>query len=351
MASTPFQAGAFEITTVEMHTGGEPLRIVTSGYPKLQGRRLLDKRRDALANHDAFRRLLMHEPRGHAEMYGAVLVEPDDPAADLAVLFLHGQGYSTMCGHAIIALGRWAVDSGLVAARQPETEVAIQAPCGLVRARVQVQNAAAGEAQAGYKAGAVSFRSVPSFAFAREVMVDTREWGPLQVDIAYGGAFYAVLAADSIGLDLGGTPARLLADAGAAITEAAAAQLRLTHPEDADLAFLYGTIFTDGSDACVEAATRNVCVFAGRQVDRSPTGSGVAARLALQWTRGEIALGQPRQFESLTGARFTGTAVEETRAGPYRAIVAEISGTAHYTGSARFTLEADDPLGDGFLLD
>src|SRR3546814_1810106 len=107
MASTPFQAGAFEITTIEMHTGGEPLRIVTSGYPALQGRRLLDKRRDALANHDAFRRLLMHEPRGHAEMYGAVLVEPDDPAADLAVLFLHGQGYSTMCGHAIIALGRW----------------------------------------------------------------------------------------------------------------------------------------------------------------------------------------------------------------------------------------------------
>src|SRR3546814_921968 len=132
---------------------------------------------------------------------------------------------------------------------------------------------------------------------------------------------------------------------------AAAAQLRLTHPEDADLAFLYGTIFTDGSDACVEAATRNVCVFAGRQVDRSPTGSGVAARLALQWTRGEIALGQPRQFESLTGTRFTGTVVEETRAGPYRAVVAEISGTAHYTGSARFTLEADDPLGAGFLLD
>src|SRR3546814_2641279 len=103
-----------------MQTGGEPLRIVTSGYPKLQGSRLLDKRRDALANHDVFRRLLMHEPRGHAEMYGAVLVEPDDPAADLAVLFLHGQGYSTMCGHAIIALGRWAVDSGLVAAQQPE---------------------------------------------------------------------------------------------------------------------------------------------------------------------------------------------------------------------------------------
>ncbi|MPZ11673.1 MAG: proline racemase [Kiloniellaceae bacterium] len=327
-----------------MHTGGEPLRIITSGYPKLEGRRLLDKRRDARANHDAFRRLLMHEPRGHAEMYGAVLVEPDDPEADLAVLFLHSEGYSTMCGHAIIALGRWAVDSGLVDAREPVTEVAIQAPCGLVRARVQVESGPGGQ-----RAGAVSFRSVPSFAFAREIVVDTREWGPLQVDVAYGGAFYAILPADAIGLDVRDTPVRQLAEAGAAITEAATAQLRLSHPDDPDLAFLYGTLFTDGADSFAETPTRNVCVFAGRQVDRSPTGSGVAARLALQWTRGQIALGQARRFESLTGGQFTGTAVEETRAGPYRAIVAEISGQAHYYGRSHFTLEPDDPLGDGFL--
>jgi proline racemase len=345
MASTPFLAGAFEISTIEMHTGGEPLRIVTSGYPKLQGRRLLDKRRDALANHDAFRRLLMHEPRGHAEMYGAVLVEPDHPEADLAVLFLHGQGYSTMCGHAIIALGRWAVDSGLVDAKEPETVVTIQAPCGLVRARVQVRTVGGAR-----KTGAVSFRSVPSFAFARAVVADTREWGPLQLDIAYGGAFYAILAADNIGLDVTETPARLLADAGAAISQAVRDQIALSHPEDADLAFLYGTIFTDGRDAYAETPTRNACIFAGRQVDRSPTGSGVSARLALQWTRGQIGLGQARAFESLTGACFIGTAVEEARVGPYRAIVAEIAGTAHYTGDARFTLESDDPLGDGFLL-
>lgn len=346
MASTPFLAGAFEVSTIEMHTGGEPLRIVTSGYPTLQGRRLLDKRRDALANHDAFRRLLMHEPRGHAEMYGAVLVEPDHPEADLAVLFLHGQGYSTMCGHAIIALGRWAVDSGQVEAREPETTVAIQAPCGLVRARVQVQTVGGAR-----KTGAVSFRSVPSFTFAREVVADTREWGPLQLDIAYGGAFYAILAADAIGLDVHETSARLLSDAGAAIAEAVRGQIALSHPDDADLAFLYGTIFTDGRDAQADTPTRNACIFAGRQLDRSPTGSGVSARLALQWTRGQIALGQPREFESLTGARFTGAAVEETRVGPYRAVVVEVSGTAHYTGEARFTLEPDDPLGDGFLLD
>ena len=345
MAPTDSLTGSVEIATVEMHTGGEPLRIVTSGYPALQGARLLDKRRDACANHDAFRRLLMHEPRGHAEMYGAVLVEPDHPEADLAVLFLHGEGYSTMCGHAIIALGRWAVDSDLVAPREPETEMAIQAPCGLVRVRVQVWRDGGG-----LRTGAVTFRSVPSFAFAREVIVDSREWGPLQLEIAYGGAFYAILPAASIGLDLQDTPARVFADAGAAVSEATRAQVALAHPDDPDLAFLYGTILTDGNDAHAAAPTLNVCVFAGRQVDRSPTGSGVAARLALQWTRGEISLGQARVFESLTGARFTGAVVEQARVGPHRAIVADISGTAHYTGEARFTVDPDDPLGGGFLL-
>ncbi len=347
MASTPFLAGAFEDSTIEMHTGGEPLRIITSGYPELPQGTILQKRAHVRDNLDHLRKILMFEPRGQADMYCALLVEPDRTGADLAVLFMHNEGYSTMCGHAIMVLGRWAVDSGLVEVKEPETEVAIQTPCGLVRARVAVESA-----QAGRKSGAVSFRSVPAFVFARELVVDTVEWGPLQVDIAYGGAFYAILAADSIGLDLYNCPARLLADAGEAITRAVATQVRLSHPDDADLAFLYGTIFTDGRDAYDdETPTRNACVFAGRQVDRSPTGSGVSARLALQWTRGEIGLGQARRFESLTGARFTGTAVEETRAGPYRAVTVEVAGQAHYHGEARFTLEPEDPLAEGFLLD
>lgn len=324
-----------------MHTGGEPVRIVTAGYPELKGKTLLDKRRNARDKHDRFRRLLMYEPRGHAEMYGAVLVEPDHPEADLAVLFLHNEGYSTMCGHAVIALGRWAVDSGKVVAREAETPVNIQCPCGLVRTVVAVENG---------RAGAVRFRSVPAFAVARERIVETRDWGPLEVDIAYGGAFYAVLPAASIGLRLEPSSVRALSDAGEAITAAAAAQIPLDHADDTDLAFLYGTIFTDGRDAFEDKPTRNLCVFAGRQVDRSPTGSGVTARVALQWTRGEIALGQARRFESITGASFTGTAVEVSTLGNHRAVVVEVSGKAHYSGEARFTLEPDDALGEGFLL-
>lgn len=329
------------IETVEMHTAGEPVRIIVSGWPSLSGATLLDKRREAREKHDPLRRMLMEEPRGHPDMYGALLVEPDHPEAHLAVLFMHNEGYSTMCGHAVIALGRYAVDSGLVPATEPETVVNIQCPCGLVRAHVAVTEG---------RPGAVRFDSVPAFAFARDIVVETHDWGPVMLDIGYGGAFYAVLTADSIGLDVERSSIRDLTDAGEAIALAAAGQIRLDHPDSRDLAFLYGTILTDGRDAWDEAPTRNVCIFAGRQVDRSPTGSGVTARLALQHARGLIRPGQQRLFRSVTGQDFTGEVAGESRVGQHSAIIARVGGRAFYTGRAQFDAEPDDPLREGFLL-
>jgi trans-L-3-hydroxyproline dehydratase len=174
--------------------------------------------------------------------------------------------------------------------------------------------------------------------------------GRVSLDIGYGGAFYAVLPAARFGLDVRTSPTRALVDAAAAVTEAARAQVPLAHPDDPDLAFLYGTILTDGADAWSERPTANICVFAAREVDRSPTGSGVTARLALQHARGLIALGQSRPFESITGALFSGKVLRETRCGPHPAVTVEVSGKAHYTGTARFTLEPDDEIGRGFLL-
>jgi len=329
------------IETIEMHTGGEPVRIVVSGYPPIPGATILQKRRHARAELDHIRRLLMFEPRGHFDMYGVIPVEPDLPEADLAVLFMHNEGYSTMCGHAVIALGRWAVDRGLVPLRAPETPVAIQCPCGLVRARVRIENG---------KAGAVAFESVPAFAFARDAAVEVPGHGRVTLDIGYGGAFYAVLPAARFGLDVRRSPTRDLVDAAAAVTEAARAQLPLAHPDDPDLAFLYGTILTDGADSWSEAPTANICVFAAREVDRSPTGSGVTARLALQHARGQIRSGQTRKFESITDAVFEGKVLRETTCGPHPAVTVEVAGKAHYTGTARFTLEPDDEIGKGFLL-
>lgn len=334
-------AAALSIRTVEMHTAGEPVRIIEAGYPALLGATLLEKRRDARDRLDRLRRLLMAEPRGHADMYGALLVPPDHALADLAVLFLHNEGYSTMCGHAVIALGRYAVDRGLVAAVEPETEVNVQCPCGLVRARVEVR---------GGRAGRVRFASVPAFALYRDAVAITERFGPVTVDIGYGGAFYAVLPAAELGLDVAASPVARLAEAAMEVKAAASRAVPISHPDDPDLAFLYGTILTDGAEAWSDAPTSNVCVFADGQVDRSPTGSGVTARLALMHRRGRIAVGQARLFRSVTGGLFEGRVLEATRAGPHPAVVVEVAGEAFYTGKAVFTVEPADPLGQGFLL-
>jgi trans-L-3-hydroxyproline dehydratase len=242
-----------------------------------------------------------------------------------------------MCGHATIALARWAVESGRVTRQSPETVVKLQCPCGLVIARVADD-------------GRVRFESVPSFVYALDRLAPTPTWGPVTVDIAYGGAFYAFLPADSIGLDLGRSPMRAIADAGEEIARAVAKAVPIEHPSEPDLAFLYGTILTDGGDGAREPS-RNVCIFAGRQIDRSPTGSGVSARMALQVARRQARLGEERRFESCTGAIFAGKALRDAPpVGPRKAVIVEVGGIAHRIGEARFSFDDRDPLREGFSL-
>lgn len=329
-----------KLSVIDMHTGGEPVRIVTGGYPPIPKGTILEKRAWVRENVDHLRRLLMFEPRGHYDMYGALLVEPDLPDADLAVLFMHNEGYSTMCGHAVIALGRYAVDEGMVQVREPVTIVNIEAPCGLVTASVEVKDG---------KAGAVSFESVPAFLFARDQATDLPGFGTIGFDIAYGGAFYALADCRQFGLEFGRNRVRDFVDAATALTERLKADFPLAHPDHPDLAFLYGTILTDGGLG-QDAPTRNVCVFADAEVDRSPTGSGVTARLASMYAKGEIALGESRSFESIVGSRFTGAVARAVRAGTHDAIIARVGGRAFYSGRAEFWLEEDDELGRGFLL-
>ncbi|XP_047922119.2 trans-3-hydroxy-L-proline dehydratase [Anser cygnoides] len=337
--------------TVEMHTGGEPLRVV----PRLEaaeaavaaaGLSLLELRRHMAAAQDHVRRALMHEPRGHRGMYGALVVRGGAAVgdADLAALFLHGAGYSAMCGHAVLALGRFALDYGLVAApRRPETAVRLRCPCGVVTAFVPWD---------GHRSGnPVRFHSVPAFAAATDVPIDVPGRGKVVVDIGYGGTFYAFLSAEQLGLDVCSSKTRDLVSAASAVMEAVKKQFQLHHPESEDLAFLYGTILTDGKDAFSEEPTTNICVFADEQVDRCPTGSGVTARIALQYHKGLIQLNQSRTFRSsTTGSLFTGKAVKETKFGDYNAVVVEVSGEAFYTGTATFTMEEEDPLKYGFFF-
>jgi trans-L-3-hydroxyproline dehydratase len=329
------------LEVLDMHTGGEPVRIVRGGYPPVIGATILDKRRYAREHLDHLRRLLMFEPRGHVDMYGALLVEPSLPGADLAVLFLHNAGYSTMCGHAVIALGRYAVDYGLVEKTEPVTHMGIECPCGLVRASVEVRDGTSGR---------VAFESVPAFLLAAGVPVAVPGVGIVKADVSYGGAFYALADTAQFGLDVRTSRVRDLVDAATALTEAVRVSVPLSHPEHDDLAFLYGSILTDGRERPDEGPSRNLCVFADAEVDRSPTGSGVTARMAARVEQGMVALGQGCFFESVTGAMFEGEAIATTRCGERPAVTVRVSGQAHYSGMARYWLEADDTIGRGFLL-
>ena len=182
----------------DMHTAGEPVRIILDGHPPPVGATILAKRADAQRRFDDIRRTLMHEPRGHADMYGALLVEPTSPGADLAVLFMHHSGYSTMCGHATIALGRWAVENSLVTVTRPVTRFGLECPCGVVMVEVEISDDGA--------TGTVSFESVPSYVEALDVEIAMPGGESVRADIGFGGAFYAILPASRLGLDLFATP-------------------------------------------------------------------------------------------------------------------------------------------------
>lgn len=327
------------LTYDDLHTAGEPVRIVTGGFPDLPGRTILEKRRAAREHFDAFRRAMMWEPRGHAGMYGVIPVSTTHPQAQFGVLFTHHEGYSTMCGHATVALAKWAIETGHVARNEPETRFAFEAPCGLIKVRAQVS---------GGTVNSASFESVPSFVFARDLVLDVPRFGAITVDIAYGGAFYAILSASAMGLTWSSTPLAELVDAAAALTDTIRNRLTITHPSEPDLSFLYGTILTDGAPPEQESA--NLCVFAERQIDRSPTGSGVTARMALDHAKGLVLPGETRRFRSITGGVFTGKVVRDAPIGPLPAVTVEVGGSAHWMGRGEFLIDPSDPLGHGFEL-
>ena len=326
-----------------MHCAGEPVRIVESGYPSLTGATLLDKRREARHEHDHLRRRLMLEPRGHGGMYGVIPTAPTHPDAAIAVLFTHQEGYSTMCGHATIALGRWLVDCGVVPGSGASAAFGIEAPCGLVRVEVLP---GAGEAPL------VAFESVPSFASHLDQELDIPGYGRVRFDVAFGGAYYAILPASRLSLPLMTAPLGELVRAGVAVTNAVRGALPIRHPDAPDLGFLYGTILTDDTELGGRGndPSYNLCIFAEGQIDRSPTGSGVTARFALAAARGEIGVGQSRQVRGISGQSFLGTlaAVESTTSGVVARV--RVAGNAYYTSRTEFIAEPQDPFSNGFEL-
>jgi len=342
--------GPLAVSTVDYHTAGEPFRIVSGGVRALRGATVLDRRRDARLHLDHVRRLLVDEPRGHADMYGCFVTEPDDAGADLGVVFFHNEGYSTACGHGTIALVTWALESGLVpGAPDGETVVTVDAPSGRLRCRARCE---------GRRVRSVVFRNVPSFVLARGVRVPTRA-GELVVDVAYGGAFYGSLDVAQLGLRVEPSALPDLIELQRTLRPALEGLLDVRHPDTPELEGVYGVVFheegpgvreTESRPEPMELTQRNVTVFADGEVDRSPCGSGTSARLALLHAEGRLTRGAPLRHLGILGTEFVARVVEETVVGDRPAVVTEVEGSAHLTGRHHFVLRADDPLGTGFRL-
>ena len=332
--------GFNKIRTIEMHTGGEPVRIVTDGYPRLEGR-ILDIRNTLKANHDHLRKAIMWEPRGHADMYGLLVVPPQRDDSDFGVIFMHNEGYSTMCGHATLAISNCAAQLKWIDLKQPETIIKIDAPCGQLTSFIK--------SEAG-KVCDVSFENVPSFVVELDAKVNHPTYGELTYDLAYGGAFYGYVDVSQLDLKVEKSNYQKFIEIGIELKKSIIeSNDKIKHPFESDLSFLYGIIFTESlEDELIHS--RNVCVFADGEVDRCATGSGVSGRAAIHYARKELEIQQEITIESIIGSELKVQVQSTCKYGPHDAVIPRVSGTSHFIGKHEFWLDESDPLSGGFLL-
>lgn len=329
------------LKSTDYHTAGEPFRILTGGVPILEGGSILDKRAYATEHLDHIRQLVINEPRGHADMYGCFVTDPQDEDGDLGVVFFHNAGYSTACGHGTIALVTWALESGRIAYSKDETGVVVDAPSGRLYTTAKV---------VGDNVTSVRFRNVPSYVQATNVKVDSAA-GSLLADISYGGAFYASVDCADVGLGVEPKNLNRLIELGREIKLNLENEHDVVHPEDPRLGGVYGVIFFERlPDEEGKLCQRNVTIFANGEVDRSPCGSGTSARLAILDASGELPRGEGFIHRSIVDSVFNAAVVGAGYVGERAAVITEVEGSAYITGHHEFLLDPEDPLGTGFTL-
>jgi proline racemase len=340
------------IRTIDAHAAGEPLRLIVEGLPAPEGRTMLDKRAWSMKRLDHLRKSLILEPRGHTDMYGALLTEPTSPDSQAGVLFMHNEGWSTMCGHGIIAVTTMAIERGLIwtnggapadGAKPTSLGIRYDTPAGPVQARAHLSHH--GDA---VRVESVAFRNVASFVFEPSLMVTTGA-RKIPVDVAFGGAFYAIVDSEAAGLPIDAAHLPELRKLGMTIAREVEKLRRIVHPLDAGLEGVYGTIFTAPAQQ-PDAHLRNVTIFADAEVDRSPCGTGTAAVMAVLNDMGLLLDNVPFVHESIVGTTFRGRVVDRVQVGEKPAIVPEIEGSAWITGEHTFLIDGDDPLKAGFRL-
>lgn len=328
------------ISAVDSHTVGQPTRVITGGIPHLPGRTMAEKRDYFRARFDYLRTALMLEPRGHNNMYGAVLTAPTNDQAHAGVFFIDGESYQNMCGHGTIGVVTVMVETGMVAAMEPLTKVLLETPAGPMTAYAHVRDGVVEE---------VTLRMVPAFFYRADATVKVPDLGEVTCDISYGGNFFAILPASRVGLKVAPEYAPDLIRTGIAIKRAANEQLSIAHPLYPYMNRIEDTIFR-GEPAHPSAQARNVATYSNWAADRSPCGTGTNATLAMLYARGELALGQEFVNESILGTLFKGRVLETTKVGDYPGVLAEVTGSAYITGLQQFVIDERDPLKYGFIM-
>lgn len=331
---------AFEaaFTAIDTHTVGEFTRIIMSGFPELVGDTMIERKNFLAKHYDKYRKALMFEPRGHHDMFGALLTDPIHEEADFGVIYMDTGDYLNMCGHGTIGSVTAIIESGLVPAVEPYTEVVLDAPAGIIRTKAEVKDG---------KVLNVTLTNVPSFLY-KENMTTVIDGKEVTYDIAFGGSFFALVDIEKLGWEVNAKAIPKLTDFGMKLIQKINKEVVIQHPElditTVDLAELYCSSPTPGCDK------RNVVIFGDNMADRSPCGTGTSAKLATLYKRGEIGIGEPFIYESFIGSKFKGEILKETKVGDFDAIVPQITGSAYVTGQATYVIDADDPLKYGFQV-
>ncbi len=328
------------IFAIDSHTMGEPTRIVVGGVPNIPGKTMPEKKAYLEENLDYVRTAIMLEPRGHNDMFGSIITQPTTEEADLGIIFMDGGGYLNMCGHGSIGAATVAVESGMVEVTEPVTKITLEAPAGLVKASVKVENG---------KAKEVSIVNVPAFLYKRDVEVDVPEIGKVTMDISFGGSFFAIVKAENLGIDICPANAQKIIEIGMKVIKAVNEQVEIQHPtlshiKTVDLCEIYGPAKS------ADATLQNAVVFGQGQLDRSPCGTGTSAKLATLYAKGLLKMNEDFIYESILETKFKGKVLEETKVGEYDAIIPEITGSAFITGHNQFFIDPEDPVKHGFIL-
>lgn len=325
---------------VDSHTMGEPTRVVIGGVPKIPGNTMGEKKEYLEKNMDDIRTAIMHEPRGHNDMFGSIITQPTMPEADLGIIFMDGGGYLNMCGHGSIGAATVAVETGMVEVKEPYTQIKLEAPAGLVTANVKVENGQAKE---------VSVINVPAFLYKEGVKIDLPGVGTVTFDISFGGSFFAIVKATELGVEIEPKNINIITERAMELMKLINETIQVQHPikthiKTVDLVEVYGPAKNP------EATLQNVVIFGAGQADRSPCGTGTSAKMATLYAKGQLKVNEPFVYESIIGTMFKGRILEETKVGDYLAVIPEITGSAYITGFNHFTIDENDPVKYGFLL-